>query len=61
MSSEHIDHDEAQELLMEAVAHVSKVQNEYDGLNDEQERMLEDGKSSIAAVSLDLEGVEFDL
>lgn len=56
-----VDHDDAQQLLMEAVSHVAKVQNGYGGLSEEQEEMLEDGKSSIAAVSLDLEGVEFDL
>jgi len=54
-------HDEAQELLMEAVSNIAAVQNDYDVLNEEQMDYLEDAKSSIAAVSVDLEGVEFDL
>lgn len=56
-----IDHHDAQDLLMEAVDHIATVQQKFDGLNDEQAEMLEDGKSSVAAVSINLEGIEFDL
>lgn len=57
------DREWAEESLLDAVDRIAEVQNHYDELTDEQEAMLGDAKSSIAAVHFNLgdKEVPFDL
>lgn len=62
-SEKEVNQEEAEENLKDAVDAIAQVQNHYDDLTDEQEAMLGDAKSSIAAVHFNLgdKEVRFDL
>ncbi|ELY68897.1 hypothetical protein [Natrinema versiforme] len=60
--TDETDQEWAEEMLLDAVDNIADVQNHYDELTDEQEDMLADAKSGIAAVYTNLDGeVVFDL
>lgn len=56
-----LEQDEVHDLLDECVDNIYDVQTNHDDLTEEQAEMLEDAKSSIAAVSMELAGVELRL
>lgn len=57
-----ISQEEAEDLLMDAVDNLAQVQENYDALTEDQQEMLKDSKSGIAAVYTHLDGpVVFDL